>query len=106
MIYRAVVFIDDDELEVRKMDVVLYRDKYWLVPSWLESTTSKVQRPERLILLDTFQHQKCIGSPAGDFVVNDALPRALVDGADPSLVGPQYVVIDSPEIEFPFTRPQ
>jgi hypothetical protein len=95
----ALVFLDNDEGEIFKMDVIEHEGKHWLVPEWLESIATGQRTPARIILVDNLPHQNCIGSGPSDFVVNIALPTSLVRGGDRSKVGPPFVVQDLPGID-------
>lgn len=101
-------FSDGEYGKIFKVDVIKYKDKFWIVPEWLENKAIGKMKPVRLILLDSLPHQKIPVSakdrPA-DFVLNKPIPMCVFDGQIPHettfefhiLENPQDVLIDIPK---------
>jgi hypothetical protein len=72
----------------------------WLVPKWIGMPDEGYAKPERMIRLDQFAHQK-LGPPHPDFFVNDPIPRALFESGrlSPELQK-RFVVLDRPDLRF------
>ena len=85
-----------------------YQGAIWLVPKWLPFPEEGYAKPERMIRLDQFRHQrfdppaKGPGFPVegADFGLNDPLPRALLDGELTPTLKARYVVLDRPDAKF------
>ena len=75
------------------IDVLQTDNGLWLVPEWLESKGEKLQTPARAIRLDRLQHQK-IGVGGADLVVNQDIPKDILEGRVTSAGGVQYEVVD------------
>jgi len=83
---------------VYKCDTIEHEGRMWLVPDWISYPTKGTMQPIRIICLDLLQHQKTPWRTDGvDFVLNKAIPKAVLDGA--KAVG--YVVVENPSIEVP-----
>lgn len=81
------------------MDTIEYQGGFWLVPEWLKELGSNIGMPARLIRLDSLPHQKTPGSPLGDFVLNNPLPKDVVDRHSPVKTGSGYEVIQYPDLQ-------
>ena len=86
---------------------VEYGGAIWLVPNWLPSPDEGYAKPERMIRLDQFAHQRVDppvvgeGPLAGaDFVINEPIPRALFEGPLTSQLTDMYAVLDRPDAQF------
>lgn len=75
------------------IDVLQADDGMWLVPEWLESKEDKLQTPARAIRLDRLQHQM-VGVGGADIVVNQDIPRDVLEGRATSADGVHYEVVD------------
>jgi hypothetical protein len=86
------------------IDTIEFGGKYWLVPKWIVFSDEKVQKPARIIALETIPHQSLQRTdyPAA-FVVNGPLPRFLIEGEVPPEAEKLYVVIMAPDIVVPFS---
>ena len=80
-------------------EAVEYQGAVWLVPKWLAFPDKGYTKPERMIRLDQFQHQRfdplAVGPPpfdGADFGINGPLPGALFDGKLTSKLKERYVV--------------
>lgn len=80
-------------------DTIRYKDKLWLVPYWNENMTEGWKTPGRLIRLDTLPYQV---APGGDFpfkfVLEDPLPKSLLEHHIRPPKKTVYEVADAPEI--------
>ncbi|QNP40210.1 hypothetical protein [Lysobacter solisilvae (ex Woo and Kim 2020)] len=75
------------------IDVLQTKDGLWLVPEWLESKVDKRQTPARAIRLDRLQHQM-VAIDGADLVVNQDIPRDVLEGRSTSAGGLHYEVVD------------
>ncbi|WP_169731733.1 hypothetical protein [Sphingomonas jaspsi] len=81
-----------------EMDVIEHDGEHWLVPEWLQHTKEGWMTPIRIIRLIGLQHQR--GTVWGDFLVNDPIPEAVIEGRLPK--GPsRYTVVERPDIRVP-----
>ena len=80
-------------------DTNRYEDKLWLVPYWNENVTEGWKAPGRLIRLDTLAYQ---AAPVGDFpfkfILEDPLPKSLLERHVRPPTETVYEVADAPEI--------
>ena len=100
-IYKTMVAISGDPEyrgQILRMDTIQYEGKMWLVAMWLDSQSRGYSTPERIICLDTLPHQI---SRLGyvDFVLNDPLPKSVLDGHIPEKSEFEYVVVERPDIQ-------
>ncbi len=101
----TVCISDDPELgtTICKIDAIEYDGKIWLVPEWLDKLGEGWSMPVRIICLDTLQHQR-IASGNPDFVVNNPIPKSVLDGKIPPQSDTLYVVVENPNIKVPRTH--
>lgn len=71
------------------VDVIEFEGGLWLVPQWLDNKAQGWTTPGRIIRLDTIPHQRVDGQ-AYHFVVNVAIPKAILQGDDPTKVATEY----------------
>jgi hypothetical protein len=95
----------EGEPHIVLVDTIEHEGKLWLVPKWLESPTEGVQRPERIVRIDTLQKDKIDRSrpnalPA-DHVLNAPMPRSVLQGPIQPGKDSAYEVIPQPDIEIP-----
>lgn len=76
MIKKAALSFAGESI-IYAMDVIEYRDIAWLVPTWLEAPSAGYKTPERIVRLDAFPHQVTPGSPFGDFLLTQPLPKGV-----------------------------
>jgi hypothetical protein len=83
-------------------DTIEYEGRFWLVPFWKNTPDGRWRSPARIIPLDQLAHQDVRGSPFGDFVLTEGIPKALFDG-DASMRGVAATMgcIENPEIRLP-----
>lgn len=86
--------------ETYQCDVIEWRGARWLVPEWLDSQDARDTRPERIVLLDSLQHQHAPGPPP-QIVVNYPIPMSVLSGPGPFEPEAGYVVILLPDIVLP-----
>ena len=85
------------------VDAIEHAGHFWLVPEWVASTAQGLRSPARIILLDVLPHNRMEpGDWRGDFVLKQPIPKAVLDGSDPSRGGGRFVVEELPPIEFPY----
>lgn len=95
-IYIAMVGNEDGLFSI---DVIDYESGLWLVPEWLDNKAQGWTTPARIIRLDTIPHQRVEGQNY-HFVVNVSIPKALLQGCDPSKVTTEcpLEIRDMPEV--------
>ena len=93
-------FSDVPDGIIYKVDTIEYEGKMWLVPEWLDNPRGGWRKPTRIICLDVLPHQKTPGGPE-DFVLNGGIPKSVFDGLIPTPREEWYIVIESPDIQFP-----
>jgi hypothetical protein len=100
------VGIGSDDGTIHKCDAIEHEGKLWLVPEWLDVPAQGVTKPRRIIRMDTLRHQR-MKNPAYklDYVLNDYMPKAVLDGKAPPEQACLYEIVELPEIEFPM-RPR
>ena len=103
--YKVVIGFENGAMG--QCGAVEYQGAIWLVPKWLQFPNEGYAKPERMIRLDQFRFQK-FDPPAttpplfagANFAVNDALPRALIDGEISQQLRDKYVVLEKPDAKF------
>ena len=94
----------DGEPNIVLVDTIEHEGKLWLVPKWLASPSEGVQRPERIVRIDTLQRQKIDRSKGGwaaDYLLKAPMPRSVLQGPIQSGKDSVYEVIPQPDIELP-----
>lgn len=99
-VFTTLVSIDDSN-ELNHCDTIEWKGKKWLVPKWLVAPTEGWKKPERIICLDNLKHQKIGAGFGADYLLNDPLPRSVVEGRGPSPAEGSYDVIEAPDITLP-----
>lgn len=92
-IFHTAIRSGDD---VYCIDTIEHQGGLWLVPEWLEIQGGQVRKPERIIRLDCLQYQSEPEGLAFDYVLNDSIPQAVLDGQ--TIAG--YIVEIRPDITF------
>ena len=92
---KTLAFFSDHELGARHLiDTIFYEGRWWLVGTWLQSTTTGDRVPETLVLLDALDHREIEEKPYR-FVLNNEIPRAALRGeAREGYVVATYRVLD------------
>lgn len=83
--------------KVYTLDTIRYEEKLWLVPYWYDLEGTGWSMPVRIIRFDHLQHQKSGGDEA-DYILNDAIPKDVLDGLSDSESGVHYEVRERPDI--------
>jgi hypothetical protein len=99
-IMRTGLAFDDGTGNIYWIDTIKWRNSLWLVPEWLDAPEEGWSTPARIVLLAQFQHQVLDGSGewALDFLVNDAVPKAVFEGTMSPQQAKRFVVIERPPI--------
>lgn len=94
--------IPSDGGMIHKCDTIEHEGKLWLVPEWLDVPAQGVRKPRRMIRMDLLAHQK-MKNPAYklDYILNDYMPIAVLEGTAPPEQASQYEIVELPEIKIP-----
>jgi hypothetical protein len=99
---KAAIIVDENGIRRHAtIDVIEYEGTFWLVPEWLDNHRQRVSKPARIVCLQGLEHQQRRRGVTPEFVVNNPVPRWLLDGPIPPEEADKYVVLDYPEIQFP-----
>jgi hypothetical protein len=94
--------VGSDTGTIYKCDTIEHEGKLWLVPQWLDVPAKGVRKPRRLIRMDSLPHQPMTNPAYGlDYILNDGIPKAVLEGTAPSEQADEFEIVDLPEIEFP-----
>lgn len=101
MLVEGQTFVTTDDGKVHATDTIVHEGGLWLVPYWLDTPYPNMQKPVRIIRLDTLPHQSLgdisgTGVPA--YILRDPMPRSVFDGIARSLSGQQYDVQEGPNL--------
>src|ERR1700723_3264895 len=85
------------------VDTIEYDKKLWLVPEWLDVPAQGVSKPRRIIRMDLLRFQKMTNTAYHlDYILNDYMPKAVLDGRAPAELAARYEIVELPEgIETP-----
>ncbi len=98
-IFTAMLFFSDvPDGKIFQCEAIEYEKKIWLVGGWLENPQQGWKMPARLILLEGLPHQVTIGSPFGDYVLNQPISKAVFEGRESAGA---YTVVERPDIRIP-----
>jgi hypothetical protein len=86
------------------IDVIQYRNKFWLVPEWLDSPDGLWCRPRRMIYAGKLRHYnlRAMGAEAADFALDKTLSEDVLNGR--SSKASEHQIIDLPALRV--FRPQ
>ena len=101
-LFKTAVAFSDGDGKIFLADTIEYQDSFWLVPEWNDNPVAGWSMPARIISLDGLQYQKTPPESGADFFLNVGIPKALCDGQIPPKSGDKYVVIEAPDIKFPY----
>lgn len=91
---------------VTGLSVIEHEGALWIVTGWLEHKTRPVRRPIRLIRMTGLAFEELDAAKHGaDYMVNQPIPRAVLDGRTPREKAGDFVVLDTPDLEFPMPNP-
>ncbi|MGD0488095.1 MAG: hypothetical protein ABSB94_12980 [Syntrophorhabdales bacterium] len=96
-IFKTLVGNDRDG-DILSCDAIRYKDKLWLVPHWRENKIEGWKSPARLIRMDTLRFQNLPPGFHEDFVLNDPLPKVLLDHRVQPPKDTVYEIVENPEI--------
>lgn len=68
------------ENSVLNVDGMLYENKLWLVPKWLDYPLEKMSKPERMIRFDVLPFDQLQENSLHDFLLQEPIPKAVLDG--------------------------
>ncbi|WP_299321417.1 hypothetical protein [Parasphingopyxis sp.] len=88
------------------LSVIEHEGALWIVTGWLGHKTRPVKRPVRLIRMTGLQYEELDPEQHGsDYLVNQPIPRGVLDGTIASEEATGFVVLDTPKIEIPVSKP-
>lgn len=98
--------VGSDDGTIYTCDTIEHEGKLWLVPQWLDVPAKGVSKPRRIVRMDSLAHQPMTNPAYGmDYILNDYMPKAVLDGTAPPEQASQYEIVELPEIEIPM-RPR
>ena len=86
---------------IHRCDTIEYEGGLWLVPYWIENISEGYKSPVRIIRMDTLQFQRISGFGDSDFLLNDPIPKSVLDGQTHKQGSFSFVVVESPDIRVP-----
>ena len=92
--------IVNDEQRLLQLLVVHWRGRLWIAPEWIDDTDRGLQKPARLICLETLDHRDHDDRPYAYSLVAP-IPRSILDGLHPA---PQFLgfeVVEAPDAAWP-----
>ena len=98
MTFLRTMFGMDDSGEILIADTIEHEGKLWIVPEWLYAQKEGWQTPARIIQVDCLKHQKMPDDYPADLLLNNPMPRAVLDGNPSPEQAKQYVVVERPDI--------
>jgi hypothetical protein len=101
-----VVMCIQDDNGIYEQDAIEYEGEIWLVPEWLDHKSGEHCIPARIIRLEGLRHQPAPNGFDAEWVLNDPMPKDVLDGHVPSELADKYVVIEMPDIRFPARNKQ
>lgn len=91
---------------ISALSVIEHEGSLWIVTGWLEHKTKPLRRPIRLIQLTGLQYEELDPQKHGaDYLVNQPIPKAVIDGRALPEEAVGFVVLDTPKIEFQVPNP-
>ena len=96
-------FVSTDDGKEFAVDTLEHDGGLWLVPRWIGSPYPGMQRPLRIIRLESLPHDD-LGDPSGTGVrryrLRGTIPRDVIDGVSTrSQSGQQYDVREAPDLD-------
>jgi hypothetical protein len=95
-IFKVIVGFNDAG-GIHHLDTIEYEGTLWFVPHWIENPAEQWKTPVRIVSVANLQYQRG-GGAFGDFVMNEPLSKAILDGQNRPEEGSRYTVIESPDI--------
>ena len=99
---KSVMLGNAQEGELLRCDAIEHEGALWLVPEWLQNPTEGWMTPVRIIRISGFRLQKLPpGNWIGDYILNDPIPRDVLEGRTAAKSGVQFEVVERPDIQIP-----
>ena len=86
------------ESSIHACDTIELDGKLWLVPRWLSNLVEGTRTPLRIICMDGLSYQKMPPNFQEDFVLNNPIPKCVLDGEVPDDTTFEFVIVESPDI--------
>jgi hypothetical protein len=82
------------------IDVIQYRNRFWLVPEWLDLPDGLWCRPRRMIYAGKLRHYnfRAIVAEAADFALDETLSWDVLNGRSSILKASEYQIMDLPAL--------
>lgn len=96
----VLICIENDK-GIYEQDAIEYEGQIWLVPEWSDHISGEYCIPTRIVSLATLRHQPAPSGFDAELVVNDPIPKDVLDGRVPPRLANKYVVREMPDIRFP-----
>jgi hypothetical protein len=82
------------------IDVIQYRNRFWLVPEWLDLPDGLWCRPRRMIYAGKLRHYNfsAIGAEAVDFALDKTLSEDVLNGKSSIRKASEHQIIDLPAL--------
>jgi hypothetical protein len=94
-------YVSSDDGNTYAIDTVEHEGGLWLVPAWLSTPYPHMQRPARLIRMDSLPHRHLgedfLGSGLSMYALDGPIPKAVLFGS-PKQSTPQFDVLEAPDL--------
>jgi hypothetical protein len=101
-IYKTMLAISgagEDSRHLFSCETIEWHGEFWLVPRWIKDSATGKFQPLRIICLTPLPHQKAQHGEDFDFVVNNPIPKAVLEsGTIPEQTDTEFRILESPEI--------
>jgi hypothetical protein len=89
------------------VDVIQYRNRFWLVPEWLDLPDGLWCRPRRMIYAGKLRQYKfrAIGAEAADFALDETLSEDVLHGRSSIRKASEHQIIDLPALRVRKSQP-
>lgn len=81
-------------------DTIEYEGMLWLVPQWIDTPRKGWSRPVRIVCLTILPYGRAPPGWPDQYTLQNPIPKDVLNGQVPPQLAAQYVVIESPDIEF------
>lgn len=98
---RSALVGNTSDGKVLRVDVISFENKLWLVPHWLEVPQEGCSLPARIVRFDTLRYQPVNGFGGADYLLNDPVPKSLLERESPKEPLEAYEYVELPEIRIP-----
>jgi hypothetical protein len=100
-LFRTEIPTDDGARVI--CDTIQHDGKLWLAPEWLEDPAKPYSKPVRLIGLSALKYRSIAMSSRVDFVLDQPVPVAVLQGQVPRAEAAPFVILEHPDIRVPNT---